>query len=37
MIVCIGAGNFAEALEWTAQVYAAAGDGREARRAPGGG
>jgi enolase len=26
MIVCIGAGNFAEALEWTAQVYAAAGE-----------
>jgi enolase len=25
MIVCIGAGSFAEALEWTAQVYAAAG------------
>src|SRR5262245_37855619 len=25
MIVCIGAGSFAEAMEWTAQVYAAAG------------
>jgi len=25
MIVCIGAGSFAEALEWTSQVYAAAG------------
>jgi enolase len=25
MIVCIGAGSFGEALEWTAQVYAAAG------------
>jgi enolase len=25
MIVCIGAGSFAEALEWTAEVYAAAG------------
>ena len=25
MIVCIGAGSFAESLEWTAQVYAAAG------------
>ena len=25
MIVCIGAGSFSEALEWTAQVYAAAG------------
>ena len=25
MIVCIGAGSFAEALEWPAQVYAAAG------------
>jgi len=25
MIVCTGAGSFAEALEWTAQVYAAAG------------
>jgi enolase len=25
MIVCVGAGSFAEALEWTAQVYAAAG------------
>ncbi len=25
MIVCSGAGSFAEALEWTAQVYAAAG------------
>jgi enolase len=26
MIVCIGAGSFAEALEWTAAVYAAAGE-----------
>ncbi len=25
MIVCIGAGSFAECLEWTAEVYAAAG------------
>src|SRR5947207_3678942 len=25
MIVCAGAGSFAEALEWTSQVYAAAG------------
>jgi enolase len=25
MIVCIGAGSFAESLEWTAKVYAAAG------------
>jgi enolase len=25
MIVCIGAGSFAEALQWTAEVYAAAG------------
>jgi len=25
MIICIGAGSFAEALEWTAQIYAAAG------------
>jgi enolase len=25
MIICIGAGSFAEALEWTARVYAAAG------------
>ena len=25
MVICIGAGSFAEALEWTAQVYAAAG------------
>ena len=31
MIVCVGAGSFAEALEWTAQVYAAAGK-RLARR-----
>jgi enolase len=31
MIVCVGAGSFAEALEWTAQVYAAAG-ARLARR-----
>jgi enolase len=31
MIVCIGAGSFSEALEWTAQVYAAAG-ARLARR-----
>ena len=26
MIICIGAGSFAEALEWTAQVYAKAGE-----------
>jgi enolase len=26
MVVCIGAGSFAEALEWTAAVYAAAGE-----------
>ena len=25
MIICIGAGSFTEALDWTAQVYAAAG------------
>ncbi len=25
MVVCSGAGSFAEALEWTAQIYAAAG------------
>src|SRR5262249_14428196 len=25
MIICIGAGSFAEALQWTSQVYAAAG------------
>jgi enolase len=25
MVVCVGAGSFGEALEWTAQVYAAAG------------
>jgi enolase len=25
MIICMGAGSFSEALEWTAQVYAAAG------------
>jgi enolase len=25
MVVCIGAGSFAEALEWTADIYAAAG------------
>jgi len=25
MVICHGAGNFAEALEWTAQIYAAAG------------
>ena len=25
MVICIGAGSFAEALDWTAQVYAAAG------------
>jgi enolase len=31
MIVCIGAGSFREALEWTSQVYAAAG-ARLARR-----
>ena len=31
MIVCTGAGSFAEALEWTAEVYAAAG-ARLARR-----
>ncbi len=26
MVICIGAGSFAEALEWTAQIYAAAGN-----------
>ena len=31
MVVCVGAGSFREALEWTAQVYAAAG-ARLARR-----
>ena len=25
MVICIGAGSFSEALEWTAQIYAAAG------------
>jgi len=25
MVVCIGAGSFSEALEWTAEIYAAAG------------
>lgn len=25
MIICVGAGSFSEALEWTSQVYAAAG------------
>jgi enolase len=36
MIICTGAGSFAEALEWTAQVYAAAGKRpREARRPAG--
>jgi enolase len=25
MVICIGAGSFAEALEWTAQIYQAAG------------
>ena len=33
MIVCIGAGSFAEALEWTSQVYAAAGKRLEKRGA----
>jgi enolase len=31
MIICVGAGSFTEALEWTSQVYAAAG-ARLARR-----
>ena len=31
MVVCVGAGSFAESLEWTAQIYAAAG-ARLARR-----
>ena len=31
MVICTGAGSFAEALEWTAQIYAAAGR-RLARR-----
>ncbi|HEX7052722.1 MAG TPA: phosphopyruvate hydratase [Burkholderiales bacterium] len=31
MVICIGAGSFAEALEWTAEIYAAAGK-RLARR-----
>ncbi|HYY61333.1 MAG TPA: hypothetical protein VE756_08100 [Burkholderiales bacterium] len=26
MVICNGAGSFAEALEWTAQIYAAAGE-----------
>jgi len=25
MVICVGAGSFAESLEWTAQIYAAAG------------
>src|SRR5258707_74921 len=33
MIVCIGAGSFGEALEWTSQVYAAAGARLEKRGA----
>jgi enolase len=33
MAVCIGAGSFAEALEWTAQIYAAAGKRLEKRGA----
>ena len=31
MVICIGAGSFAECLDWTAQIYAAAG-ARLARR-----
>jgi enolase len=31
MVICVGAGSFAESLEWTAQIYAAAG-ARLARR-----
>jgi enolase len=31
MVICIGAGSFSEALEWTAQIYAAAGK-RHAKR-----
>jgi enolase len=33
MVVCIGAGSFAEALDWTAQIYAAAGRRLEKRGA----
>ena len=33
MIICIGAGSFAESLEWTAQVYRAAGARLAARGA----
>ena len=31
MVICIGAGSFAEALEWTAQIYTAAGARLEKR------
>jgi enolase len=33
MVICIGAGSFAEALEWTSQIYAAAGKRLEKRNA----
>jgi enolase len=33
MVICIGAGSFAEALDWTAQIYAAAGRRLEKRGA----
>jgi len=31
MVICVGAGSFAEALEWTAQIYSAAGARLEKR------
>ena len=36
MVVCPGAGNFAQALEWTAEVYRCAGELMRARGAHGG-
>ena len=36
MVICTGAGSFAEALEWTAQIYAAAGRRLAKRGALGG-
>ena len=33
MVICIGAGSFAEALQWTSQVYTAAGKRLEKRNA----
>jgi enolase len=36
MVVCPGAGSFAQAMEWTAEVYRCAGELMRARGAPGG-